>query len=55
MLLIGKVQQTLQNNGIKTKSPITKIKRIRYERCDKGNKTDNGYKITNLNKIYHGI
>ena len=49
MLVIGKVQQTLQNNGIKTKSPISKIKRIRYERCDKGNKTDNGYEKTNWN------
>ena len=55
MLLIGKVQQTLQNNLIKTKLPISKIKRIRYERCDKENKTDNGYETTNLNKIYHGI
>ena len=48
-LLVGKVQQTLQNNWIKTKLPISKIKRIRYERCDKGNKTDNGYEKTNWN------
>ena len=48
-LLVGKVQQTLQNNWIKTKLPINKIKRIRYERCDKGNKTDNGYEKTNWN------
>ena len=48
-LLVGKVQQILQNNWIKTKLPISKIKRIRYERCDKGNKTDNGYEKTNWN------
>ena len=55
MLLIGKVQQTLKNNWTKTKLPISKIKRIQYEICDKGNKTDNGSEITNLNKIYHAI
>ena len=48
-LLVGKVQQILQNNWIKTKLQISKIKRIRYERCDKGNKTDNGYEKTNWN------
>ena len=48
-LLVGKVLQILQNNWIKTKLPISKIKRIRYERCGKGNKTDNGYEKTNWN------
>ena len=31
------------------------MKRIQYERHDKGNKNDNSYAITNLNKISHKV
>ena len=31
------------------------MKRIRYERHAKGNKNDNGYAITDLNKISHKV
>ena len=31
------------------------MKRIQYERHDKGNKNDNRYAITNLNKISHKV
>ena len=31
------------------------IKRIGYERHDKGNKNVNSYPVKNLNKIYHEI
>ena len=31
------------------------MKRIRYERPDKGNKNDNSYAITILNKISHKV
>ena len=46
---------TLKNNLHKTKALIKTMKRLWYERHDKGNKNNHSYEITDLNKIYHEI
>ena len=51
------------NNGInisgkqlnETKLLIKTMERMLYERDAKGNKNDNSYETTNLNKIHHEI